>query len=183
MYDRVKQTIYALDTLTRQIIRCQITVTLRRTQTKQDIVSNEGGGVTKPTGHHIILTKNGVVHPTAVSEIYSCTKINVYLKQCMTIIQSISTGTPGWRRSSGFDCGSEDLSSILGIPSPRVGPLIPRGLKTSLGVPVPVLGRLGTLTTPSCPWLWVPGSRSKFLETGQLPRHHVGHTHKALAEG
>ena len=31
-------------------------------------------------------------------------------------------------------------------------------------------GRLGTLKTTSCPWHWVPGSRSK-VGTGQLYRH------------
>ena len=43
-------------------------------------------------------------------------------------------------RGSGLDCGSEDPSSISGIPSPRMGPLMARRLKTSADVPVPVLG-------------------------------------------
>ena len=43
-------------------------------------------------------------------------------------------------RGSGLDCGSEDPGSIPGIPSPRVGPLMDRRLKTSADVPVPVLG-------------------------------------------
>ena len=34
-----------------------------------------------------------------------------------------------------------------------------RRLRTSW---CPCLGRLGTLKTPSCPWRWVPGSRSEF---------------------
>ena len=57
-------------TRTRQIIRYQATVTLRRPRIKQYATSNEGGGVQNQREHHIILilTKYGVVHPTAVSE-------------------------------------------------------------------------------------------------------------------
>ena len=47
---------------------------------------------------------------------------------------------PRWPRGSGLDFRSEDPGSIPGIPSPRVGPLMARGLKTSSDVPVPVSG-------------------------------------------
>ena len=47
---------------------------------------------------------------------------------------------PRWCRGSGLDCGSDDLGLIPGIPSPCVGPLMARRLKTSLDVPVPVSG-------------------------------------------
>ena len=33
----------------------------------------------------------------------------------------------------------------------------------------PCRGRLGTLKTPSCPWRWVPGSRSKFGNWTTVP--------------
>ena len=33
----------------------------------------------------------------------------------------------------------------------------------------PCRGRLGTLKTPSCPWRWVPGSRSKFGKWTTVP--------------
>ena len=42
-------------------------------------------------------------------------------------------------RDGGLDCGSRDPGSIPGIPSPGVGPLMTRRLKTSSDVPVPVL--------------------------------------------
>ena len=54
---------------TKQVIRCRITVTLRRPQIQQYTASNDDG-VTKPTGHHIILTKYEAVNPVAVSEIF-----------------------------------------------------------------------------------------------------------------
>ena len=41
-----------------------------------------------------------------------------------------------------------------------------RRLRTSR---CPCLGRLGTLKTPSCPWRWVPGSRSKFGNWTNVP--------------
>ena len=75
---------------------------------------------------------------------------------------------PRWRRGSGLDFGSEEPCSILGLPSPRVGPLMARRLKTSSDVRCPCRGRLGTLKTPSCPWRWVPG-RSKFGNWTTVP--------------
>ena len=103
---------------------------------------------------------------------------------------------PRWRRGSGLDWGSEDPGSIPGLPSPRVGPLMARKLKTSLDLYVlyfldtviyavyenkvlsltsqcPCRVRLGTLNTASCPWRWVPGSRSKIWKTGQLSCHYI----------
>ena len=47
---------------------------------------------------------------------------------------------PRWRRGSGLDFGSEDPVSITGLPSPRVGPLMARRLKTSSDIPVTVSG-------------------------------------------
>ena len=47
---------------------------------------------------------------------------------------------PLWRRGSGLDFGSEDPGAIPGLPSPRVGPLMARRLKTSSDVLVPVSG-------------------------------------------
>ena len=41
-----------------------------------------------------------------------------------------------------------------------------RRLRTSR---CPCRGRLGTLKTPSCPWRWVPGSRSKFGNWTSVP--------------
>ena len=49
-------------------------------------------------------------------------------------------GPPRWCRGSGLVCGSKDPGSIPGIPSPRVGPLMVRRLKTSSDVPVPKSG-------------------------------------------
>ena len=69
---------------------------------------------------------------------------------------------PQWLRCNGLDCGSGNPSAIPGIPSPRVGFLMTRRLKTFSDVPVTVSGRLGMLNTSSCPWRWVPGSRFKF---------------------
>ena len=43
---------------------------------------------------------------------------------------------PRWRRGSGMECGSEDPGSTPGVPSPRVGPLMARRLKTDFSVPV-----------------------------------------------
>ena len=40
--------------------------------------------------------------------------------------------------------------------------LMARRPKTSSDFLGPCQGMLGKLKTPSCPWLWVPGSRSKF---------------------
>ena len=57
-----------------------------------------------------------------------------------TLNFNTSSGLPVWHRGNGLDCGSGDLGSIPGIPSPRVGPLMARMLKTSLDVPVPVSG-------------------------------------------
>ena len=48
------------------------------------------------------------------------------------------TGQPWWHRGSGQDCRSDNPSLIPGLPSPHVGPLMARRLKTSLDVPVPV---------------------------------------------
>ena len=53
---------------TRQIIRNRAAATLRRPQEKQHIVSNEGC-LQNQREHHIILTKDEVAQPTAVSEI------------------------------------------------------------------------------------------------------------------
>ena len=47
---------------------------------------------------------------------------------------------PWWRIGSGLDCGLEDSGSIPGIPSPPVGPLMARRLRTSSDVLVPVSG-------------------------------------------
>ena len=55
---------------------------------------------------------------------------------------------------------SGDQDSIPGLPSPLVGYLMVRRLNTSSNNPVSVFGWLDTLKTPSCPWRWVPGSRS-----------------------
>ena len=66
---------------------------------------------------------------------------------------------PRWRRGNRLDCGSVDPGLIPGIPSMCLGPLMARRLKTSR---CPCRGRLCTLKSPSCPWRWVPGSRSKF---------------------
>ena len=41
---------------------------------------------------------------------------------------------PQWCRGSGLDCGSGDLGSIPGVPSPRVGPPMARRLVTSSDV-------------------------------------------------
>ena len=60
-------------------------------------------------------------------------------------------------------------SLIPSIPSPHIGPLIARRLKTSANVPVPCRGRLNMLKIPSCPWHWVPGSRSKFGNWTTVP--------------
>ena len=46
------------------------------------------------------------------------------------------------------------------------------GIRRLLTSRCPCRGRLGTLKTPSCPWRWVPGSRSKF-ETGHLSRYYI----------
>ena len=76
------------------------------------------------------------------------------------------------RRGSGLDCGSDNPGLIPGITSPHMGPLMARRLKTSSDVPVPVYtcrGRLGMLKTPSCPWRWVPGGRSKFGKLTTVP--------------
>ena len=69
-------------------------------------------------------------------------------------------------RGSGLDCGSYDPGLIPGIPAPCVGPLMARRKKTSR---CPCLVRLGMLKTPSCPWRWVPGSRSKFGNWTTVP--------------
>ena len=71
-------------------------------------------------------------------------------------------GPPRWRRGSELDFGSEDLGSILRLSSPRVGPLMARSKRRLQTSRCPCRGRLGTLMTPSCPWRWVPDSRSKF---------------------
>ena len=71
-------------------------------------------------------------------------------------------GPPRWRRGSGMDFGSDDPGSISGLPSSCVGPLVAGGkirLRTSQ---CPCRVKLGMLKTPSCPWRWVRGSRSKF---------------------
>ena len=75
----------------------------------------------------------------------------IYLRSLCSHIHHI-TCPPRWRRGSGLDCGSEDPVSIPGIPSPRVGPLMARRLKTSSDVPCRgrFRGRFGTLKTPSC---------------------------------
>ena len=78
----------------------------------------------------------------------------------------------GVDRGSGLDCGSDDPGSIPVFPSPCVGPLMAtwqggyRRLLTSCG---PCRGTLGTLQTPSCPWSWVPCSRSKFGNSTTVP--------------
>ena len=67
--------------------------------------------------------------------------------------------------------GSGDQDSIPGLPSPLVGSLMVKRLKTSSNDPVPVFGLLGTLKIPSCTWCWVPG-RSKF-EYWTTVRHYI----------
>ena len=62
---------------------------------------------------------------------------------------------PRWRRGSGLDFGSEDPGSIPRLPSPRVGPLMARRLKT-----------------PSCLWRGCPAA-GQHLETGHLSRHYI----------
>ena len=47
---------------------------------------------------------------------------------------------PWWLRGSVLDCWSEDLGSIPGLPSPRVGLLMARRLHTSSDIPVPMSG-------------------------------------------
>ena len=68
-----------------------------------------------------------------------------------------------------LDCRAGDPGSIPSIPSPRVGPLMAIGLKTSSDIPVLCRGRLGKLKTPSCLWHLVPGSRSKFGNWTTVP--------------
>ena len=55
-------------------------------------------------------------------------------------LSQLGMSPPRWRRGSGLDCRSEDPGSIPSLSSPRVGPLMARGLKTSSDVPVPVSG-------------------------------------------
>ena len=74
-----------------------------------------------------------------------------------------------WRRGSWLDCGSIDLGSIPGIPSPHVGPLMAVGKRHLLTSRCPCPGRLSMLKTPSCPWRWVPGSRSIFGNWTTVP--------------
>ena len=73
------------------------------------------------------------------------------------------------RRGSGLDCGSGDLVLIPGTPSPRLGPLMVRRLKTSWDARCPCRDRLCTLKTPNWPWRWVPGSRSEFGNWKTVP--------------
>ena len=72
-----------------------------------------------------------------------------------------------WRRGSGLDCWSDDPGSIPGMPSPCVGPLMARMLKTSLDVLMSVSGRLGTLKTLAAHGVRCPAAGLN-LETGQL---------------
>ena len=63
---------------------------------------------------------------------------------------------PLWLRGSGLDWIS-GLDSRLTACGPSDG----KEVKDVFGHPC-TQGSLGTLKTPSCPWYWVPGSRSKF---------------------
>ena len=76
---------------------------------------------------------------------------------------------PRWRSGSELVCGSRDPGFDSRKPSPRVGSLMSRSLKTSSDVPVPMQGWLGTLKTPSCPWHLVPGNMSKFGNWTTVP--------------
>ena len=70
---------------------------------------------------------------------------------------------------AGLTVDQEIRIRFLALPSPLVGSLLARRLKTSSDVPVPCRGRLGKLKTPICPWRWVPGSRSKFKNWTTCP--------------
>ena len=72
---------------TRQI-RCRITAILGRPQ-QSKTRPQPRGGVTKPTGHHIILTKYEAVHPKADSENYSSSRmVNILIKVQTACINS-----------------------------------------------------------------------------------------------
>ena len=93
---------------------------------------------------------------------------DIYVIDCENTSLTTHSCPPRWCRGSGLDCGSEDPGSIPSLPSPRVGPLMARKLKTS-GMLCLCQGRLGTLKTPSCPRRLVPGSRSKFGNVTTVP--------------
>ena len=80
-----------------------------------------------------------------------------------------SLSLPRWRRGSGLNCGSDDPGSITGLPSPRWALWWQGGNRRLWTSRCPCRGRLGTLKTPSCPWRWVPGSRSKFGNWTSVP--------------
>ena len=94
-------------------------------------------------------------------------KVTLYL--FLHTFKSNNLCPPRWRSGSGLGCGSGDQDSIPGLLSLRVGPLMARRLKTSSDDLVPACGWLGMLKTPSWPWRWVPGSRSKFENWTTVP--------------
>ena len=76
---------------------------------------------------------------------------------------------PRCRRGSELDYGSEIRVRFPAYPH-RLWSLWWQGGKRCLWKsPCPCRGRLGTLKTPSCPWHWVSGSRSKFGNWTTVP--------------